>query len=237
MLIGPQNSMLHVNHVRSRISQAALAAGRDPAAVTLVAVTKAQSAETVRLAATAGVTDFGESYLQEALAKMDRLADLTLRWHFIGGIQSNKTPAIAERFDWVHSIDRLSIARRLSEQRPYHAAPLNLCIQVKLVPEPNKGGVEPGAVAAIAAEAALLPRVRLRGLMCVPPPQPDTAAERAVFARLRALLEELNAAGHKLDTLSMGMSGDFESAIAEGATLVRVGSALFGARQTMKGQA
>jgi len=157
MLIGPQNSMLHVNHVRSRISQAALAAGRDPAAVTLVAVTKAQSAETVRLAATAGVTDFGESYLQEALAKMDRLADLTLRWHFIGGIQSNKTPAIAERFDWVHSIDRLSIARRLSEQRPYHAAPLNLCIQVKLVPEPNKGGVEPGAVAAIAAEAALLP--------------------------------------------------------------------------------
>jgi pyridoxal phosphate enzyme (YggS family) len=237
MLIGPQNSMLHVNHVRSRIRQAALAAGRDPAAVTLVAVTKAQSAETVRLAATAGVTDFGENYLQEALAKMDRLADLTLRWHFIGGIQSNKTRAIAERFDWVHSIDRLSIARRLSEQRPYHAAPLNLCIQVELVPEPNKGGVEPGAVAAIAAEAALLPRVRLRGLMCVPPPQPDAAAERAVFARLRALLEELNAAGHKLDTLSMGMSGDFESAIAEGATLVRVGSALFGARQTMKGQA
>jgi pyridoxal phosphate enzyme (YggS family) len=237
MLIGPQNSMLHVNHVRSRIRQAALAAGRDPAAVTLVAVTKAQSAETVRLAATAGVTDFGENYLQEALAKMDRLADLTLRWHFIGGIQSNKTRAIAERFDWVHSLDRLSIARRLSEQRPYHAAPLNLCIQVELVPEPNKGGVEPGAVAAIAAEAALLPRVRLRGLMCVPPPQPDAAAERAVFARLRALLEELNAAGHKLDTLSMGMSGDFESAIAEGATLVRVGSALFGARQTMKGQA
>jgi len=203
----------------------------------LVAVTKGQTAESIRLAATAGVTDFGENYLQEALAKMDRLADLALHWHFIGGIQSNKTRAIAERFDWVHSIDRFSVARRLSEQRPYHAAPLNLCIQVKLVPEPNKGGVEPGEVAQLAAAAAQLPRVRLRGLMCVPPPQPDVASERAVFARLRTLLEELNANGHKLDTLSMGMSGDYESAIAEGATLVRIGTALFGERQTMKGQA
>ncbi len=230
MLIGPQNSTLHVNHVRSRIRQAALAAGRDPAAVTLVAVTKAQTAETVRLAATAGVTDFGESYLQEAAAKMDRLADLSLRWHFIGAIQSNKTRAIAERFDWVHSIDRLSIARRLSAQRPFHAPPLNLCIQVELVPEPNKGGVEPGEVGPLAAAAAELPRVRLRGLMCVPPPQTNVAAERAVFARLRTLLEELNASGLKLDTLSMGMSGDYESAIAEGATLVRIGTALFGSR-------
>jgi len=223
--------MLHVNHVRSRIHQAATAAGRDPAAVTLVAVTKAQTAETIREAATAGVTDFGENYLQEALAKMDRLADLTLRWHFIGGIQSNKTRAIAERFDWVHSIDRFNIARRLSEQRPFHAPPLNLCIQVELVPEPNKGGVAPGEVGRLAAAAAELPRVCLRGLMCVPPPQPGAAAERAVFARLRLLLEELNAGGHKLDTLSMGMSGDFESAIAEGATVVRIGTALFGARQ------
>jgi len=230
MLIGPQNSTLHVNHVRSRIRQAALAAGRDPAAVTLVAVTKAQTAETVRSAATAGVTDFGESYLQEAAAKMDRLADLSLRWHFIGAIQSNKTRIIAERFDWVHSIDRLSIARRLSAQRPFHAPPLNLCIQVELVPEPNKGGVEPGEVGPLAAAAAELPRVRLRGLMCVPPPQTNVVAERAVFARLRTLLEELNASGHKLDTLSMGMSGDFESAIAEGATLVRIGTALFGSR-------
>jgi hypothetical protein len=222
--------MLHVNHVRSRIHQVATAAGRDPAAVTLVAVTKAQSAETIRQAATAGVTDFGENYLQEALTKMDRLADLTLRWHFIGGIQSNKTRAIAERFDWVHSIDRLSIARRLSEQRPFHAPPLNLCIQVELVPEPNKGGVAPDEVGPLAAAAAQLPRVCLRGLMCVPPPQSDSAAERAVFARLRLLLEELNASGHKLDTLSMGMSGDFESAVAEGATVVRIGTALFGAR-------
>ncbi len=207
-----------------------MAAGRDPAGVTLVAVSKAQTAESIRVAATAGVTDFGENYLQEALAKMDQLADLAAHWHFIGGIQSNKTRAIAERFDWVHSIDRLSIARRLSEQRPYHSAPLNLCIQVELVPEPNKGGIAPAEVAQLAAAAAQLPRVRLRGLMCVPPPQPNAAAERAVFARLRNLLEALNAGGHKLDTLSMGMSADFESAIAEGATLVRIGTALFGSR-------
>jgi pyridoxal phosphate enzyme (YggS family) len=230
MLIGPQNLTLHVNHVRSRIRQAAEAAGRDPASVTLIAVTKAQTAETVGLAATAGVTDFGENYLQEALAKMDRFADMPLRWHFIGGIQSNKTRAIAQRFDWVHGIDRVSIARRLSEQRSFHAPPLNLCIQVELVPEPNKGGVAPGGVPQLAAALAPLPRVRLRGLMCVPPPQADAAAERAVFARLRTLLEELNASGHKLDTLSMGMSGDFESAIAEGATHVRIGTALFGNR-------
>ena len=158
------------------------------------------------------------------------LADLALHWHFIGGIQSNKTRAIAERFDWVHSIDRLSVARRLSEQRPFHAPPLNLCIQVELVPEPNKGGVAPGEVRPLAAAAAELPRVRLRGLMCVPPPQTNDAQTRAVFAQLRTLLEELNASGHKLDTLSMGMSGDFEAAISEGATLVRIGTALFGSR-------
>ena len=230
MLIGPQNSTLLVNHVRSRVSQAANAAGRDPGSVTLVAVTKAQTAESIRVAATAGVTDFGENYLQEATPKMDLLSDLAVRWHFIGGIQSNKTRVIAERFDWVQSIDRLSIARRLSEQRPYHAPPLNLCIQVELVPEPNKGGIVPGEVGTLAAAVAELPKVRLRGLMCVPPPQANVAAERAVFARLRSLLEELNASGHTLDTLSMGMSGDYESAIAEGATLVRIGTALFGNR-------
>ena len=207
-----------------------MAAGRDPATVTLVAVTKAKTAESVRLAATAGVTDFGENYLQEALAKMDQLADLPLRWHFIGGIQSNKTRPIAERFDWVHGVDRVQVARRFSDQRPYHAPPLNLCIQVELVPEPNKSGIAPQAVGQLAAALEELPRVRLRGLMCVPPPQADSAGERAIFARLRTLLEELNAAGHKLDTLSMGMSADFESAIAEGATLVRIGTALFGSR-------
>src|SRR6202035_5675833 len=176
MLIGPQNSTLLVNYVRSRIRQAALAAGRDPAAITLVAVTKSQTAESIRLAATAGVTDFGENYFQEAAAKMDLLADLSLRWHFIGGIQSNKTRAIAERFDWVHSIDRLNVGRRLAEQRPFHAAPLNVCIQVELLREPNKGGVAPGEVGPLAAAVAQLPRLRLRGLMCVPPAQASAAA-------------------------------------------------------------
>jgi PLP dependent protein len=230
MLIGPQNLTLHVNHVRSRIRSAAIAAGRDPATVTLVAVTKAQTAESARLAATAGVTDFGENYLQEALAKMDQLADLPLQWHFIGGIQSNKTRPIAERFDWVHGVDRLNVARRLSEQRPFHAPPLNVCLQVALDPEPTKGGVSPEAIASLAADVAALPRLRLRGLMCVPPPQPEPEAQRPVFARLRVALQELNAAGLKLDTLSMGMSADFECAIAEGATLVRIGTALFGSR-------
>jgi pyridoxal phosphate enzyme (YggS family) len=230
MLIGPQNSTLHVNHVRSRIRQAAEAAGRDPGSVTLVAVTKAQPAESIKAAATAGVTDFGENYLQEALGKMDQVASLDLTWHFIGALQSNKTRAISARFAWVHGIERLAVAKRLSDQRPYHAPPLNLCIQVELVPEPNKSGVAPQAVASLAAAIEELPRVCLRGLMCVPPPQSTTAGERAVFGRLRALLEELNAAGHKLDTLSMGMSADFESAIAEGATLVRIGTALFGKR-------
>jgi pyridoxal phosphate enzyme (YggS family) len=230
MLIGPQNLTLHVNHVRSRIRSAAIAAGRDPNSVILVAVTKAKPAESVRQAATAGVTDFGENYLQEALPKMEQLADLNVQWHFIGGIQSNKTRAIAERFHWVQSVDRLSIARRLSEQRPFHSPPLNVCIQVALVPEPTKGGVAPQALAELAAAIEPLPRLRLRGLMCVPPPQADAAAERGVFARLKAALTDLNARGLKLDTLSMGMSADFESAIAEGATLVRVGTALFGSR-------
>jgi PLP dependent protein len=230
MLIGSQNSAVHVNHVRSRIHQAATAAGRDPASVTLVAVSKAKPAESVRQAAALGVTDFGENYLQEAISKLDALEDLPLRWHFIGGLQSNKTRAIAERFQWVHSVDRFSVARRLSEQRPFHAPPLNLCIQVAVVPEPTKGGVEPQYLAELAARTVELPRVKLRGLMCVPPPQPDVFAERAVFSQLRKLLEGLNAEGYDLDTLSMGMSGDFESAIAEGATHVRIGTALFGTR-------
>ena len=230
MLIGPQNLTANVNHVRSRINRAALAAGRDPATVTLVAVTKAKAAESVRAAATAGVTDFGENYLQEALAKMDEVGVLPVRWHFIGGLQSNKTRPVAERFDWVHSIDRLSVARRLSEQRPFHAPPLNLCIQVALVPEPTKRGIEPADLPELAARTAELPRVRLRGLMCIAPPQPDVGSERQIFSRLRLLLQELNATGLELDTLSMGMSTDFESAIAEGATHVRVGTAIFGSR-------
>ena len=230
MLIGPQNSTVHVNHVRSRILSAAIAAGRDPNGITLVAVTKGKTAESIRLAATAGVTNFGENYLQEALPKLDQLADLPLTWHFIGAIQSNKTRDIAERFAWVHSVDRIQIARRLASQRPFHAPPLNVCLQVELIPEPNKSGVKPTELSALAAAVAELPHLKLRGLMCVPPPQPDVAAERAVFARLRELKEQLNAGGLALDTLSMGMSGDFEAAIAEGATIVRIGTAIFGSR-------
>ena len=230
MLIGPRNLTANVNHVRSLINRAALAAGRDPATVTLVAVTKAKAAESIGAAATAGVTDFGENYLQEALGKMDEVGVLPVRWHFIGGLQSNKTRPVAERFDWVHSVDRLSVARRLSEQRPFHAPPLNLCIQVALVPEPTKRGIEPAELPELAARTAELPRVRLRGLMCIAPPQPDVGSERQMFSRLRLLLQELNATGLGLDTLSMGMSADFESAIAEGATHVRVGTAIFGSR-------
>lgn len=230
MLIGPQNLTQNVSHVRSRINEAARAAGRDPATITLVAVTKSKAAESVRAAATAGVTDFGENYLKEALQKMDALENPALRWHFIGALQSNKTRPVAERFDWVHGIDRLAIARRLSEQRPFHAPPLNACIQVALVPEPTKRGVEPGALAELAAAIRALPRLKLRGLMCIPPPQPGPDVQRPLFARLRRLLEDLNAQGLGLDTLSMGMSADFEAAIAEGATMVRVGTAIFGER-------
>jgi pyridoxal phosphate enzyme (YggS family) len=230
MLIGPHNLSARVNHVRSRISHAALAAGRDPDAVTLVAVTKGKSAESIREAATAGVTDFGENYLKEALPKMDLLGDLAVNWHYIGQIQSNKTRPIAAAFSWVHSIDRLGVARRLSEQRPFHAPPLKVCLQVALISEPAKGGVAPVMLQQLATSVAQLPRLELRGLMCIPPPQEDAAAMRAMFARLRLLLDDLNANGLKLDTLSMGMSADFESAIAEGATMVRIGTALFGAR-------
>jgi pyridoxal phosphate enzyme (YggS family) len=230
MLIGPQNPAERVAAVRSRIECIAEASGRDPSSITLVAVAKSQSAESVRRVATAGVTDFGENYLQEAIAKMDALAALGLRWHFIGGIQSNKTRAIAERFDWVHSIDRLAVARRLAEQRPFHAPPLNVCIQVALSAEERKGGVAPERLAELAAAVAALPRLQLRGLMCVPPPQTDPQAQRAVFAELRRARDALNREGAALDTLSMGMSGDFEAAIAEGATCVRIGTALFGAR-------
>jgi PLP dependent protein len=231
MLIGPQNLPAHVNHVRSRIGHAALAAGRNPDAVTLVAVTKGKSAETIRQAATAGVTDFGENYLKEALPKMEQLGELALQWHYIGQIQSNKTRSIAQAFSWVHSLDRLGVAQRLSEQRPFHAPPLQVCLQVALIPEPTKGGVAPALLPQLAASVAQLPRLRLRGLMCIPPPQSEVAAERALFARLRTLKDELNANGLKLDTLSMGMSADFESAILEGATMVRIGTALFGARE------
>jgi pyridoxal phosphate enzyme (YggS family) len=230
MLIGPQNLTAQVNRIRAQIASAAAAARRDPASVTLVGVTKDKAAEYVRAAATLGVTDFGENYVKEAMGKMDELESLPVRWHFIGALQSNKTRPVAERFAWVHSVDRMSVARRLSEQRPFHAPSLNVCIQVALVDEAAKGGVSRCALAELAHAVAELPRLKLRGLMCLPPALPEESAQRAMFARMRRHLEELNSQGLGLDTLSMGMSADFQAAIAEGATHVRIGTALFGSR-------
>jgi pyridoxal phosphate enzyme (YggS family) len=231
MLIGPQISAIDPRGILDRITRAARGAGRDPAEITLIAVGKTQPAERLRAAAAAGITDFGENYPQEAAAKIDQLSDLPLRWHFIGRLQSNKTRLVANRFDWVHSVDRVEIARRLSDQRSPHRPALELCLQVAIVPEPGKGGLEPDALAEAAAAIAALPRLRLRGLMCLPPFERDPARQRAAFARLRQLRDELNARGFALDALSMGMSGDFEAAIAEGATHVRIGTALFGERR------
>jgi PLP dependent protein len=231
MLIGPQISAVDPRPILERVARAARLAGRDPAEITLIAVGKSQPAERLRQAAEAGITDFGENYLQEALGKMDRLADLALRWHFIGRLQSNKTRPIAGRFDWVHTLDRVDAARRLSDQRSPHLPPLNVCLQVVLAAEPTKAGLLPEALAETAAAIAALPQLRLRGLMCLPPYETDPAKQRAAFARLRRLRGDLNAGGCALDTLSMGMSGDFEAAIAEGATHVRIGTALFGARR------
>ena len=196
----------------------------------LLAVGKAQPPEALAAAAACGLRHFGESYLQEALGKIAALRDRELTWHFVGRVQANKTRAIAEGFAWVHALDRLRIAERLAAQRPFHAPPLNVCLQVNLADEHGKGGVTPAELPALAAAVAGLPRLALRGLMCVPPEESEPARQRAWFARLRELLERLNASGARLDTLSMGMSGDFETAIAEGATIVRLGTALFGPR-------
>lgn len=211
----------------TRIEHAATAAGRDPAEVRLLAVSKTKPAETVRQAYAAGVRDVGENYLQEALDKQQALTDLTLIWHFIGPIQSNKTRAIAEHFDWVHSVDRLKIAQRLSAQRPAHLPALNICLQVNVSGEDSKSGCSPDELAALATAVAALPGLHLRGLMAIPEPTDDRAAQEAAFARLRVLRDGL---GLGLDTLSMGMSHDLEAAIAQGATWVRIGTALFGAR-------
>jgi PLP dependent protein len=230
MLRGPQNLPERVLLVRERMAQAAARAGRNAQSVTLLAVTKAQPPEVVRAAVACGLGEFGESYLQEALGKLDALRDLSLTWHFVGRIQANKTRPIAERFAWVHAVDRLKIAARLSEQRPHHAPPLNVCLQVRLGDEAGKGGVAPGELTVLAREVARLPRLRLRGLMCIPPEETDPERQHAWFRELRRLFAALNGGGASLDALSMGMSGDFEAAIEEGATIVRVGTALFGAR-------
>ncbi len=195
-----------------------------------MAVSKTFPATAVREAAAGGQRDFGENYLQEALEKLDATADLPLIWHFIGPIQSNKTRPIAERFDWVHTVDREKIVRRLSEQRPETRGPLNVCIEVNVSGEATKSGVAPAAVPALARVVAALPRLRLRGLMAIPEPTADMDLQRQRFATLRELNESLVREGLALDTLSMGMSADLEAAIAEGATMVRVGTAIFGER-------
>ena len=230
MIRASQNLPERVRSVRAEIAAAAASAGRSVSDITLLAVSKAQPAEAVRAAFAAGLTDFGESYLNEALEKFEALEDLPLTWHFIGRLQANKTRPIAERFQWVHGVDRLQIAERLAQQRPVHAPPLNICLQVNLAGESTKAGVTPAELPALAAAVAALARVRLRGLMCIPPPQSDPAGQRAWFAQLRRLRDGLNAEGAALDTLSMGMSSDFPTAILEGSTIVRVGTALFGAR-------
>jgi PLP dependent protein len=204
--------------------------GRQPGSVALLAVTKAQPAQAIRSAWNAGQRQFGESYVQEALAKMEQLADCAIEWHFIGPIQSNKTKSIAERFDWVHSVDRLRIAVRLHEQRPPSLPPLNVCVQVNVSGESSKAGVAPAALAELVAGIAPLGRLQLRGLMAIPAPARDFEAQRRPFRALREAAEALNRGGLSLDTLSMGMSDDLEAAIAEGATLVRIGTAVFGSR-------
>lgn len=230
MLTRPQNLAENLRGVRERVAAAAAGAGRDPASITLIGVSKTQPASAVRAAVDAGLADVGENYVQEALAKMDQVPDARLTWHLIGALQSNKTREAAQRFHWVHTIDREKIARRLSEQRPHFAPPLQVCLQVRLGEEDTKSGVGPEGLPALARAVDSLPRLRLRGLMCIPPVEEDPSRQRHWFSRLRTLRDELNGLGHSLDVLSMGMSGDFELAIAEGATHVRVGTAIFGPR-------
>ena len=216
--------------VRARIAAACRAAGRDPAAVTLLAVSKTFDAAAVQAAFAAGQTAFAENYLQEALPKISSLRHLPLQWHCIGAIQSNKTRLVAEHFDWVHTVDRLKIAQRLSEQRPLDLPPLQVCIQLNVDGGATKSGVPPAQALALAQQVAALPGLRLRGVMSIPEPAADFAAAGAVFERVKAVFDALNAQGLALDTLSIGMSADLEAAIQAGSTLVRVGSAIFGER-------
>lgn len=221
--------------VRSRIAQACAQAARAPDAVVLLAVSKTFGPEAVAQAFEAGQTAFGENYIQEAVEKIAALRHLPLQWHCIGPIQSNKTRLVAEHFDWVHTIDRLKIAQRLSEQRPPGLPPLQVCIQVNVDGGPTKSGVPPEAALALARAVAQLPGLRLRGLMCIPEAAPDFIAQCAVFTRARALFDTINLQGLSLDTLSMGMSADLEAAVQSGSTLVRVGSAIFGGRPAKLG--
>jgi PLP dependent protein len=223
---------LKLQQLRQRIGDACTLAERPVQSVTLLAVSKTQSADAVRRAHAAGQRFFGENYVQEALAKIETLADLraSLEWHLIGPLQSNKTREVAAAFDWVHTVDRLKIAQRLSEQRPAHLPPLQVCVQINVSGEASKAGVEPAEASALALAVSLLPRLHLRGLMSIPEAVEGLEAQRSPHRRLRELFEALRSQGLALDTLSMGMSADLEAAVAEGSTMVRVGSALFGAR-------
>ena len=217
--------------IRVRIATAARAAGRDPAAIRLVAVSKTRDAEEIRQVAGCGVRDFGENYLDEALPKIDALRDMNLTWHFVGAIQSNKTRDIALRFQWVHTVDRERIAKRLSDQRPDSSAPLDVLLQVNVDREPQKAGVSEERLAELAAYVAALPRLRLRGLMAIPRESADRKVQRDAFRRLALAFERVRPPGlDTWDSLSMGMTADFEVAIAEGATIIRLGTAIFGPR-------
>jgi len=222
----------HLEEVRQRIAKAAVDASRDASTVMLLAVSKTFPAEDVRAAFDAGQRAFGENYVQEAVAKITELADLRseIEWHFIGPLQSNKTKVVAENFDWVHSVDRLKIAERLSDQRPDGMPPLNVCLQINVSGEDSKSGVAPDDALALAHQIAALPRLRLRGLMAIPEPAGTLDEQRVPHRRLREIMDTLRADGLELDTLSMGMSADIEAAILEGATMVRIGTAIFGAR-------
>ena len=229
----PEALQHRFEQVRARITTAALRYDRALDSIGLVAISKSQPLEAIQALARLGQRDFGENYLQEALPKLAALRESALTWHFTGQLQANKTRTVAEHFHWVHTLDRERVAVRLNDQRPHYAAPLNVCIQVSLAAEAGKGGIEPAELPALVKCVRQLPRLRLRGLMCLPPPAPDFEQQRAMFARLRQHLLEINERSHDsspLDALSMGMSDDLEAAVAAGATWLRIGTALFGAR-------
>ena len=230
MLSLPQNCSEGAQATQNRIAQACRAASRSVDSVTLLAVSKGQSSAAIDSAARAGIENFGENFLQESLPKLEALRGRELTWHFIGRLQANKTRAVAENFAWVHTVDRIKIAERLSAQRPFHASPLNVCLQLHVGGEASKGGIEAAEIAPLAIAIRDLPGIKLRGLMCMPPAETDIQRQRKWFRETRQVFDYLNERGLNLDTLSMGTSADFEAAIAEGATIVRVGTAIFGPR-------
>ena len=230
MLTTPQNLAAALTDVRARISSAACRAGRAATDVTLIAVAKGHGAPTVAAALGLGLVDIGENYVQEGAAKQDAVHDSRIVWHFIGALQSNKTRVVADRYSWVHTVDRAKLAERLADQRSPHLAPLNVCVQVNLGAEPGKAGVRPDEVRDLAVRVSRFERLHLRGLMCIPPATQDVDASRRWFRELRQIRDDLVGGGLRLDVLSMGMSGDYEIAIEEGATHIRIGTALFGAR-------